>query len=101
VERVLLIAPSVRLFEFRDQDVRFPGAKAIFVGTEDEFIDVDEARTLAARLGADLRIFEGFDHHFLRSRRALSEAALPVLVPELSIPPPPNPPPTPPVSPAL
>jgi alpha/beta superfamily hydrolase len=82
IERVLLVSPSVRFFEFSDDDVRFAGAKAIFIGSEDEFIDVPEARALAARLGADLRVFEGFDHHFLRSRRALAEAALPFLVPE-------------------
>jgi alpha/beta superfamily hydrolase len=81
-ERVLLVSPSVRFFDFRDDDAHFAGTKAIFVGSEDEFIDVAEARGLAARIGADLRVFEGFDHHFLRSRRALAEAALPFLVPE-------------------
>jgi alpha/beta superfamily hydrolase len=81
-ERVLLVAPSVRFFDFKDDEARFAGQKAIFVGTEDEYMDVTEARALAARLGADLRVFEGFDHHFLRSRRALAEAALPFLVPE-------------------
>jgi alpha/beta superfamily hydrolase len=83
VDRVLLVAPSVRFFEFRDEDVRFAGPKTIFVGTEDEFIDVDEARALAGRIGAELRVFDGFDHHFLRSRRTLAEAALPVLVPDV------------------
>jgi alpha/beta superfamily hydrolase len=82
IERVLLVSPSVRFFDFKDEDVRFAGRKAIFIGSEDEFIDVPEARALAARLGAELRVFEGFDHHFLRSRRALAEAALPFLVPE-------------------
>jgi alpha/beta superfamily hydrolase len=86
IERVLLVSPSVRFFDFRDEDVRFRGTKAIFIGSEDEFIDVAEARGLASRLGADLRVFEGFDHHFLRSRRALAEAALPFLVPETSPP---------------
>ncbi len=81
-ERVLLVAPSVRFFDFRDDETRYGGAKAIFVGSDDEFMDVTEARALAGRLGADLRIFEGFDHHFLRSRRALAEAALPFLAPE-------------------
>jgi hypothetical protein len=47
-------------------------------------MDVDEARALAGRLGAELRVFEGFDHHFLRSRRALAEAALPFVVPDVS-----------------
>jgi alpha/beta superfamily hydrolase len=84
VDRVLLVAPSVRFFEFRDEDVRFAGPKTIFVGTEDEFVDVDEARVFADRIGAELRVFDGFDHHFLRSRRTLAEAALPVLAPEIS-----------------
>jgi uncharacterized protein len=83
VDRVLLVAPSVRFFDFGDEGVRFAGFKAIFVGSEDEFMDPDEARALAARIGASLRIFEGFDHHFLRSRRALAEAALPFLAPEV------------------
>jgi alpha/beta superfamily hydrolase len=84
-DRALLVAPSVRFFDFKDDDARFAGPKAIFVGTEDEFMDVDEARALAERLGADLRVFDGFDHHFLRSRRALAEAALPFLVPEPAV----------------
>jgi alpha/beta superfamily hydrolase len=84
-ERILLVAPSVRFFDFRDDDARFAGQKAIFVGSEDEYMGVDEARALARRLGADLRVFEGFDHHFLRSRRALAEAALPFVVPEVSL----------------
>jgi alpha/beta superfamily hydrolase len=82
VDRVLLIAPSTRFFTFRTEKPPFGGKKTIFVGTEDELFDVDEARALAGELGADLRVFEGFDHHFLKSRRALAEAALPVLVPE-------------------
>jgi alpha/beta superfamily hydrolase len=83
VDRVLLVAPSVRFFDFRDEDVRFAGQKTVFVGTEDEFVDVDEARAFAGRIGADLRVFDGFDHHFLRSRRALAEAALLVLAPDV------------------
>jgi alpha/beta superfamily hydrolase len=84
VERMLLVAPSVR---FRS------GAKGlaavpttIFVGDQDEYCDVGEARALADELGAELRIFEGFDHHFLKSRRAMARAALPVIAPEVSSP---------------
>ena len=44
---------------------------------------LDEARALADELGADLRVFEGEGHHFLKSRRAMAEAALPVIVPEV------------------
>ncbi len=82
VERVLLVAPSVRFFEFGQDAFVFQGPRAIFLGDRDEFCDVDEGRALAQRLGADLRIFEGFDHHFTKSRRAMAEAALPVLAPE-------------------
>lgn len=83
VDRVLLIAPSVR---FGASDGPASSArlqKTIFIGDRDEFCDVDEARVLADDLGADLRVFEGFDHHFLKSRRALAEAALPIIAPEV------------------
>jgi len=82
VDRVLLVAPSVRFFEFREDAFRFDGPKVVFIGDHDEFCDVGEARDLAARLGAELRVFEGHDHHFMKSRRAMAEAALPFLVPE-------------------
>ena len=80
---MLLVAPSTRFFEFRGAAPRFAGAKTIFIGTEDPYCDVDEARALAGELGAELRVFEGFDHHFMQSRRAMAEAALPVIAPEV------------------
>jgi alpha/beta superfamily hydrolase len=86
VDRVLLVAPSVRFFEFREDAFRFQGPKTIFLGDHDEFCDVDEARALADRLGAELRVFEGFDHHFMKSRRAMAEAALSVIAPEVTPP---------------
>ena len=82
VERLLLVAPSVRFFEFHPGEVRFPGPVTVFVGDQDELLDVPEAEALAQKLGASLRVFEGFDHHFMKSRRAMAEAALPVLAPE-------------------
>jgi alpha/beta superfamily hydrolase len=82
VDRVLLISPSARFFAFRDDALGFTGHKTIFVGSQDQYCDVDEARALAGELGADLRIFDGFDHHFLKSRRAVAKAALPVIAPE-------------------
>lgn len=85
VDRVLLVAPSTLFFSIRGDGLRFTGHKAIFIGTDDEFCDVDEARALADDMGAELRVFEGFDHHFMKSRRAMANAALPVLVPEASI----------------
>jgi hypothetical protein len=82
VERVLLIAPSTRFFESWDDALRFVGPTTIFLGDEDEFCDVDEGRALAAKLGAELRVFEGYEHYFKKSRRAMAEAALPVIAPE-------------------
>jgi alpha/beta superfamily hydrolase len=81
VEQVLLIAPSVRFFEFGELDVPFRGPITLFVGDQDDLLDVAEAQVLSAKLGAALRVFEGYDHHFLKSRRAMAEAALAVLAP--------------------
>jgi hypothetical protein len=82
VDRVLLIAPSTRFFERWEDGPRFTGRTTIFLGDEDEFCDVDEGRALAARLGAELRVFEGYEHYFKKSRRAMAEAALPFIAPE-------------------
>jgi alpha/beta superfamily hydrolase len=86
VDRVLLLAPSTRFFPFYDGGPRFGGKVTIFVGDADELCDVAEARALADALGADLRVFEGFDHHFMKSRRRMAEAALPVIAPEATSP---------------
>ena len=82
IDRVLLVAPSTRFFQFQDDAFVFAGPKFIFLGDQDEFCDPQEGRELARRLGADLRIFDGFDHHFTRSRRAVAEAAVPIVAPE-------------------
>ncbi|HEY4013422.1 MAG TPA: alpha/beta fold hydrolase [Polyangiaceae bacterium] len=83
VDRVLLVAPSTRFFAYGDAGgPRFDGKKTIFIGSEDPFCDVDEARALGASLGAEVKVFDGFDHHFLKSRRAMAKAALPVVAPE-------------------
>jgi uncharacterized protein len=82
VDRVLLIAPSTRFFRFDVRASSFHGKTTIFIGTEDTLGDVHEARALAQELGADCRVFEGYDHHFMKSRRTLAEAALPVVAPE-------------------
>jgi alpha/beta superfamily hydrolase len=86
VDRVLLIAPSVRLFGLGDVHGPVAAHCTVFIGDKDELFDVESARTLAHDLGAEFRVFEGFDHHFLKSRRALAEAALPVLAPEVPAP---------------
>jgi uncharacterized protein len=86
VDRALLIAPGTRFFDFDLAGRRASLDKAIFVGDLDELCSVDEARSLADQLGASIRVFEGYDHHFLKSRRALADAALSVIAPEVCSP---------------
>ncbi len=87
VERVTLVAPAVRIFHFVKEDgAAFQGRIAIFVGDDDEFCDVSEAEELARDLGARLQVFEGSDHYFLKSRRKLAEAVVPVVAPEVDSP---------------
>jgi alpha/beta superfamily hydrolase len=57
---------------------------AIYLGDEDEFCSVQEARDLADNLGASLRVFPGSDHFFLSSRRKLAEVVVPFLAPEIA-----------------
>jgi alpha/beta superfamily hydrolase len=84
VERVTLVAPAVRIFDFIvDDGLAFQGRLNIFVGDNDEFCDVDEAKELAASLGASLRVIEGADHYFMKSRRKLAEEVVPGLAPEI------------------
>lgn len=84
VERVALVAPAVRIFDFVKEDASSSGAKiAIFVGDNDEFCDVDEARALAENIGAPLEVFPGADHYFIKSRRKLAEQVAPFLAPEI------------------
>ena len=83
VERVTLVAPAVRIFHFVKEDGgAFQGRLSIFVGDDDEFCDVAEAEELARDLGAKLTVFPGADHYFLKSRRKLAEAVVPVAAPE-------------------
>jgi alpha/beta superfamily hydrolase len=84
VERVTLVAPAVRVFHFVKEDgAAFQGRLAIFVGDADEFCDVSEAEELARDLGARLTVVPGADHYFLKSRRKLAEAVVPVVAPEV------------------
>lgn len=85
VDRALMVAPSTRFFDFGRETVAFEGPKTIFLGDQDEFCDVPEGQALAARMGAALRIFEGYDHQFTRSRRAVAEAAVRAVAPELPL----------------
>ena len=80
VERVALIAPAVRLFQFVKEDAAtFQGRLAVYVGDQDEFCDVSEAEELAAALGASLHVFPENAHYFLRGRRKLADAVMPFL----------------------
>jgi alpha/beta superfamily hydrolase len=83
VDRLLLLAPSTRFFAFRERVPAYPHDLTIFLGDRDEYCDVDEGKALAEELGAELHVFEGFDHHFLKSRRAVALAALPIIAPEV------------------
>lgn len=85
VERVALVAPAVRIFEFVKADGRlFQGRLSIYVGDKDEFCDVPDAEALAVDLGASLHVFQGSDHFFLKSRRRLAEAVVPFIAPEIA-----------------
>ncbi len=85
VERVTLVAPAVRVFHFVKEDgAAFQGRLSIFVGDDDEFCDVADAEELAGNLGAKLTVFPGADHNFMKSRRKLAEAVVPVVAPEAS-----------------
>jgi len=82
VERVALVAPAVRIFQFVKEDASaFNGRIAIYVGDQDEFVDVAEAEVLASSMGACLRVFRGNDHYFIKGRRTLAEAVVPFLSP--------------------
>jgi alpha/beta superfamily hydrolase len=81
VDRVALIAPAVRIFDFvREDAAAFQGRLAIYLGDADEFCDVSEAEALARGLGASLQVFPENDHYFLAGRRKLAEAVVPFLM---------------------
>jgi alpha/beta superfamily hydrolase len=87
VERVALVAPAVRVFDFvREDAAKLGGRIAVYVGENDEFCSVREAEELAQALGATLQVFPRSDHFFLSSRRKLAEAVLPFLAPEVDAP---------------
>jgi alpha/beta superfamily hydrolase len=85
IERALLIAPTPH-FAYESGEHASDPRTTVFIGDRDELSPLADARVIAAEIGADLRVFEGFDHHFLKSRRALAEAALPVIAPEAASP---------------
>ncbi len=87
VERVALVAPAVRIFDFVEEDASSSGSLLhIYVGDNDDFCDVDEAKALAAKIGASLDVFPESDHYFLRSRRKLAEQVAPFMAPETTNP---------------
>ncbi len=84
VERVALVAPSTRFFDFDGSDaLAYAGPIAIVIGDEDEFSDLVEAKALAEKLRADLRVLRGgFDHGFQKSRRQMAEVVAAFVAPE-------------------
>jgi uncharacterized protein len=83
VERVALVAPAVRIFDFVDAEKLGTVRIAVYVGDRDEFCSVAEAEALVAELGATLQVFPGSDHFFLTSRRKLALAVVPFLAPDV------------------
>ena len=84
VERVGLVAPSTRFFDFGAEALpRFLGKLMIFIGDDDEFSTEGEARALAEKIGAGIHVFPGFDHHFMKSRRQMAEVVAPFVAPEI------------------
>lgn len=80
IDRVALVAPAVRIFEFVKEDAdSLRAAITVYIGDNDEFCDVDEAEALAKSIGAPCEVFPGSDHYFLKSRRKLAEAVVPFL----------------------
>ena len=81
VDRVMLVAPAVRIFDFIEEDgLEFQGRLAIFVGDDDEFCDVAEAEALGKKLGATVTVVPG-DHYFMKSRRKVAEQIVPWIAP--------------------
>ena len=67
VERVL---SANDILEMQDIDISFGGVAALRHAIPRISITVS-----ATTSSATLRVFEGFDHHFMKSRRAVAEAA--------------------------
>jgi alpha/beta superfamily hydrolase len=84
VERIALVAPASRIFDFFKsiEGPAFEGPKAIALGDRDEFCDVDEGERIAAHLGASFCVVQGADHFFLDGRRRLAEVLAPFVLGE-------------------
>ena len=84
VERLALVAPASRIFDFFKsvEGASFEGPKAIALGDRDEFCDVDEGERIAAHLGASFCVVRGADHFFLSGRRRLAEVLAPFVLGE-------------------
>jgi alpha/beta superfamily hydrolase len=85
VERALLAAPTAH-FAFPAPPPGRGLRTTVFIGDRDELSPLESARSIGVAIGAEVRVFEGYDHHFLKSRRALAQAALPVIAPEAATP---------------
>ena len=87
-ERVALVSPAARIFDFfvkEEREVAFDGPRAIVIGDRDEFCDVDEARAIAAHLGASIAIAPNAEHYFLSGRRRVAEHLAPFLLGEVDL----------------
>jgi len=85
IDRTVLFGPSARLFEFVEPGAEFRLITNIFLGSEDEYCDVAEARELGRRLGAErVEVMDGFDHQFLQGRHRVAELALSSIAPEVT-----------------
>lgn len=80
VDRVALVAPAARIFEYPMPALPRELPIEIVVGDRDQFVEIDDARALAQRLGARITVLEGADHYFVKQRRAVADAIVPFLV---------------------
>lgn len=83
-DRIALIAPALRIFDFVREDAERAGASiAVYIGSNDDFCDVEEAEGLARDIGGSCEVFEGQDHFFIGGRRKLAGSVVPFIAPEL------------------
>ncbi len=81
IDRVVLVAPAVRIFNFLDG--KPPPAVPIFIvaAENDDYCDVAEAEQIADAFNAQIQVVPGADHFFLKGRRKLAEVVLPLIAP--------------------
>jgi alpha/beta superfamily hydrolase len=82
VERVSLIAPSMRMTNI--DDARFQGPVQIIAPGRDQFSTPEETRQLAERFGAELSVVPEAEHYFIRFRREVARLVVPFVAPEFA-----------------